>query len=440
MIFSRYGSFTGGIDLTDDKDRTIAAPIRPCRTPSRLRVPLAPCGQAPAECVVSVGQQVAAGEKIAAAADESAVDVFAPLAGTVSAFTSVTVAGAHGRAVSPAVELTGLSEANGIDRPEEVFDWRAADAGTLRSRIASSALTTYREGLEPLARWLGRARERRCGVLIANVMEDQPYVTAAHRLMVEHGSDVLQGLAILARAIEAGKVFLVAERRRTGEYRGTARAAELHGIEQVALPHRYPTGEDAILVKILMRREVPGGGGTMEVGAAVVGASACLAVYQCVACGLPATGRVVTVSGERVAEPGNYYVPFGEACLELAGDVMPPVIHGGPMTGLDCMADMVVGPATDAVLAVEAAETPTAGPCIRCAWCRDHCPTRLNVSAMNDAFELAQIGRAERLGAMACVECGVCSYVCPARLPLTQRMKQLKRAIRSREAAATRTP
>ncbi len=66
----------------------------------------------------------------------------------------------------------------------------------------------------------------------------------------------------------------------------------------------------------------------------------------------------------------------------------------------------------------------------RCAWCTDHCPARLNVSALNDDYELKQIDHARRLGVLACVGCGVCTYVCPARLPLAHRAGDLCQAVR----------
>ncbi|MHC4983358.1 MAG: 4Fe-4S dicluster domain-containing protein [Planctomycetota bacterium] len=435
MIFRRYGTFTGGIDLPADKDATLALQIARAPKLDRLRVPLAACGAPAAEPVVTPGQQVAQGQRIAVARKKSGVDVFAPLAGKVEAMTTATVAGRYGPAVSPAIELTELAKPKALGAAKEVFDWRAADVEALLSRIAASGVTTYTHGGEPLWRFVRRARENNVAVLIANVMEDQPYVTADHRLMAEHGRDVLGGLALLARAIEARKAYLAADRRRTGDYRDSSQSAEDYGIEQVALPHKYPTGADAIVVKILTRAETPPGRSTMDVGAAVLDAASCFAAYRRIACGVAATSRVVTVSGEGVAAAGNFYVPFGAGCVDLAGRPDRPVLHGGPMTGFCCADDVVVGPATNAVLAIETAATPVPGPCIRCAWCRNHCPTRLNVAAMNDAFELAQIDLAERLGAMACLECGVCSYVCPARLPLTERMKQLKHAIGGRSAS-----
>ncbi|KKL78411.1 hypothetical protein LCGC14_2025130, partial [marine sediment metagenome] len=69
-------------------------------------------------------------------------------------------------------------------------------------------------------------------------------------------------------------------------------------------------------------------------------------------------------------------------------------------------------------------------PCIRCGWCIENCPARLNVAALNDDFELARPKRAQRRRVLACVDCGICSYLCPARLPLTRRVGLLKRAVR----------
>jgi electron transport complex protein RnfC len=198
-------------------------------------------------------------------------------------------------------------------------------------------------------------------------------------------------------------------------------------------------GADTILAKVLTRRETPPGESTMAVGVAIVDAATCFALYRLVACGQRATGRVATIGGPCVAEPGNVWAPFGARCGELAGGGEGMLVHGGAMGGMRCDALAVVTPATNALLTLEPVAPPVPSPCIRCGWCTDLCPARLNVAALNDAFELSLVERARRAGALACVECGVCSYVCPARLPLTQRVKRLKRQIRALGALAGAT-
>ena len=160
-----------------------------------------------------------------------------------------------------------------------------------------------------------------CAV-IANVVESQPYVTADHRLLAEHGADVVRGLAILARAAGARKATLAVDRRRAGDYHALEEAARACGVATVALEPIYPIGNDTILVKVLTGREVPVGGEALDVRAAVADAGTCLAACRWVACDAPPLGRVVTVAGESAVRGGNFYAPFGMECAALAG--LPP--------------------------------------------------------------------------------------------------------------------
>lgn len=443
----RYGTFTGGIELADEKQATLVAAVEPCPPLDRLCIPLSwGGGLAAAQPTVAIGQRVTAGQVIAQAAEsgdgphfqttESGVSPRFPtprflalLDGTVSRFCTAAVADAHQFVSVPAIELTDLSAPQPPPAVKPDWDWQGADGSTIRARMAATGLTTFRRGGASLAGWIDAARAKGCRTLIANGMESQPYVAADHRLLVEHGKEVLLGLVLLAKALEVPDVQLAVDHRRTGAYRDVVGPCRLHRIEPVALLHKYPTGLDRILVNILLRREAPMGGSPLDVGAAVATAALCWAAYRAVACGAPALGRVVTVAGDGGGRRGNYFVPFGARCADLVGADRATLVHGGPLTGLACPEDAVVGPSTDAVLTLHT--TPDSpGPCIRCGWCADQCPARLNVAALNDQYELGQIDRARRAGVLACVECGVCSYICPARLPLTQRVLQLKAAVR----------
>jgi electron transport complex protein RnfC len=469
MSLRHHGDFAGGIDLPDEKHATLDKAIQRCQLPPALLVPLAPAGVAAIPCV-QIGQRVRAGDRIAiAAAPEDrqptpedililggSIDIFAPVDGTVRAFKAASCAAADDFETAPAIELADLawpddSVAAGChrsagtpahlcgppvrdgavsappgDTPRQ--DRQSASPQSLRDLIRAGGLTTFRRPVQVLWAWLAHAADKQCRRLILNAVESQPYVTASHRLLVQRPGDAILGLAILARAAGIDETILAADHRRTDDYR-VARPCKELGVKMVAVGHKYPSGTDAILVAILTGEETPPGQGTMHVESAVIDAATCVAAYDWLVNGLPPTCRAVTVAGERIAKPGNYIVPFGTPCSHLAGDAKPPLLHNGPMVAIRCTDDAVVGPATDAVLAIHTAQTPRKRPCIRCAWCWDHCPARLNVAALNDDFELNRIAHARRLDACACVECGICTYVCPAKLPLAQRVKQLKRAI-----------
>ena len=430
MAILRYGSFAGGIDLPDEKSATLAASITAIAPPARLRVPLALTAAAEAEPVVEVGQSVSRGQRIARADDPRQVDVFAPLSGRVAAISQAALPAPrlHWRRCR-AVELTDLETPPPVEKLPEEFDWRRADQASLLRRIGEGALVTFRRPVTALGVWIGRARQAQVRNLIANVTENFPYVTADHRLLAERGAEVVAGLAILARATGASRVCLAVDGRRTGAYRQAVAPAREHGIDTVALPRKYPIGIDAMIVKALTHREIPLDGTPFDVGAAVTNAATCWAVYRWVVCGQRPVDRVVTLSGPQARERGNFHVPFGaEAGAVLAGGETQ--IHGSPMRGMLLADGAVVGPACDALIALPSERLRAPTPCIRCGWCGENCPARLDVATLNDDFELSRVDRATRRGAPACVDCGICSYVCPAHLPLTERVAALKQAIR----------
>jgi electron transport complex protein RnfC len=425
--FRRHGSFSGGIDLPDEKQATLHAPIESAPHANRLLLPLKPCGRSVAELIVRPGERVEANQLLAEAADETGTDVYAPLGGTVGEVEQIQVADRDGFLPQRALELTDLDEPGPIRQEPADFDWARAEPEELCRRLGQGGLTTFGRRTQPLGIWLDRARRAKCRVLVVNGMENQPYVTAEHAMLRLCADQVVRGMAILARALEVESCVLAVDNRRTEDYRGLIEPTRRHDVQRISLHNKYPIGADHVLVKVLTGMEVPVGGGTLDLQMVVVAPPTCLAVYRWVACSLPSTHRVVTVSGDRSSRCGNFWVPLGMECGALAAETSRPVIHGGPMFGTVLPDRAVVSASTDALLALDRPEPPIPSPCVRCGWCTDHCPARLNVSALNDAFELGDIAFADRAGALACVECGLCSYVCPARLPLSQRVRRLKR-------------
>jgi len=446
MRRQRFGTFVGGIDLPDEKHTTENAAITPVPQPHVLNVPLDPCHLGSVQVLVSEGQRVVRGDRIGVAGGD--VPVYAPLDGTVSRIGACVLAGrpAGGDVedaayLSRSVELTDLGAMTGPADGEPVLDWRHVTSHELLDRISEGGLTTYRTPCQPLARWCRRAAAAGVDTVIVNGLENQPYLTGAHRLMVSHGADIVTAAAILARALGATRTVLAVDARRIERYRQMAVWAETLEVQSLALEHKYPTSNDIMLTTVVTGRVPRPGRSPRDVGVAVVDPACCVALVRWVLTGETPTWRVVTVSGVHVRRPGNLVVPFGMPVEHVLAACGAPLdgnfCHGGPMTGTVLPHNAMTGPATSGLLSLPRPDERPASACIRCAWCTDHCPVRLDVASLNDMFELGQLDRARRYDVVACLGCGVCSYVCPARLPLTHRVRVLKRIVQQADAAAT---
>jgi electron transport complex protein RnfC len=160
------------------------------------------------------------------------------------------------------------------------------------------------------------------------------------------------------------------------------------------------------------------------------------AIAEAVVSNLPLTHRVVSVTGEAIAQPGNYYVAIGtsvEDLLEFCGSVTQKsakVVLGGPMMGI-AVADLKT-PITKTTNAVTVLTKEQIGrakfarrqtACIRCGRCLEVCPENLNPTKIAHAVKNNLLSVAEGYYISACIECGCCSYICPANIELTGYIK-----------------
>jgi len=445
MRRQHFGTFVGGIDLPDEKYTTDGAAIEPVPQPRVLYVLLDPCRLGSVDLQVAEGQRVSRGDLIALAGDR--MPIFAPLDGTVGRAGRSVLAGHTAGSdadekphLCSSLELTDLGAWTVESNPEPVFDWRQASAEELLKRIDEGGLTTFSEPLTPLGHWCRQAVAAGVDTVIVNGMENQPYLTCDHRLMVSHGAEIVTAAAILVRVLGVTRGALAVDSRRIDRYRQMAVWAETLEVQSLAIEHKYPMGNDIMLASVVAGRVPRPGESPTDVGVAVIGPACCAALSRWVLAGERPTWRVVTVSGEHVRRPGNVAVPFGMPAEHVLAARGAPIegsfCHGGPMTGTALAPETVVGPATSGLLSLRPPDERPASACIRCGWCTDHCPVRLDVASLNDMFELGNLDRARRYDVVACLGCGVCSYVCPARLPLTHRVKTLKRIVRQVDAAS----
>ena len=280
--------------------------------------------------------------------------------------------------------------------------------------------------------------------LIANACECEPYITADDSLLRTEPDHVLEGMMILRRVLNPNRLVLAVE---DNKQEAIAKIREMlpmyPGIELAVLPTRYPQGAEKQLIQALTGREVLPGKLPVSVGCAVFNVSTYAAIHRAVRLGLPLTQRIVTISGEAIAEPQNFHVRIGTPfhdLIEVAGglhDKTERVISGGPMMGF-AQSDLSVPviKATNSILCLlkdvnGAAENPV---CLRCGKCVGVCPMRLQPLYMYRFVNAQRLDELERLNLLDCIECGSCAFTCPGKLPLVERFRKGKQMLREAKA------
>ena len=280
--------------------------------------------------------------------------------------------------------------------------------------------------------------------MIANACECEPYITADDSLLRTNPEHVLEGMQILAQVLKPNRMVLAVEDNKAEAIeKVNGLLKDFPGIELAVLPTRYPQGAEKQLIQSLTGREVPPGQLPVSVGCAVFNVSTFAAIYRAVRLGLPLIQRIVTISGEAIAEPQNFIVRIGTPfhdLIEVAGglhDKTERVISGGPMMGI-AQSDLAVPviKATNSILCLlkdqnGAAENPV---CLRCGKCVAVCPMRLHPLYMYRFTNAGKVEELKRLNVLDCIECGSCAFTCPGKLPLVERFRKGKQMVREASA------
>jgi electron transport complex protein RnfC len=283
--------------------------------------------------------------------------------------------------------------------------------------------------------------------LIVNGCECEPYLTCDHRIMLEHPKTLIRGIHYAMRATATQQAIIGIEDNKMDAVEVLRNELSKGSAIQVeVVESKYPQGSEKMLIKSLLKREVPIGGLPADVGVVVNNVGTLAALGQLLAQGHGLIERVITVAGPGIEKPGNYLVPLGTPIryiLEQVGyqSARTEFILGGPMMGSAvCAMDTPVTKGTSGLLvlnepSIDEKDRHTTWPCIRCARCVQACPMHLNPSTLGQlAAKRRYKEMAEHYSLNNCFECGCCSYVCPSNIPLVQYFR-IAKAINREQAA-----
>lgn len=416
------------------------SPIQKAEAPSRVIIPMQQHIGAPCKPVVAKGDYVKIGQVIGAAGGFVSAPVHASVSGTVVAVDRCILPnGSQADAVIIDNDFTDTwVELNPVQNPDSLTGKELAQL------VQAAGIVGLGGATFPTHVKLSPPADAKLDVLVVNGAECEPYLTADHRLMLEHAESVIDGVHLIMKALDIKKAIIGVENNKMDAIKALTAAAK-DGISIKALPVMYPQGGEKQLIYAVTRRRVPNGALPSKVGVVVCNVGTAAAVSEAVRLGKPLVERVVTLGG-LVNKPGNFLARVGtpvEDLIKQAGglqDGVKKLIYGGPMMGAAfARLDIPVTKGCSGILALgKEAKEPEESACIRCGHCINTCPMGLVPTLLDQHMRVDRYDLAEKAGVMNCMECGACTFVCPAKRSLTQSFRVCKRVIgdQRRRAAA----
>lgn len=441
----RLWDFEGGIHPPEMKTQSNGVPLRQLPLPAQFILPLKQHIGHEGEIGVRPGDKVQRGQPLTFG-NGRMLPIHAPTSGTVTKIAPHMTA--HPSALAEmCLFITPDGEDRWVDK-QTLSDYRSVERSILVEKVHQAGVAGLGGAGFPTATKL-KGGLRGVNTLIINAAECEPYITADDRLMQDCADEVLEGSRILAWILQAEQVLIGIEDNKPEAIAALklalGSATDLH-IR--VIPTKYPSGGAKQLTKILTGKEVPHGGRSTDIGVLMQNVGTAFAVKRAIVDGEALTERVVTLTGESVARPGNVWARLGTPISHLLqqADFMPGaeqmVVMGGPLMGFTLPTlDVPVVKITNCILAPAASEMGQNEPeqgCIRCSACADACPAALLPQQLYWYSRGGDHDKAREHNIADCIECGACAYVCPSNIPLVQYYRQEKAEILAIDQEAER--
>lgn len=428
----------GGVHPEPNK-LTAGKKIETLGLPKQAVFPLSQHIGAPAVPCVQKGDTVRVGTRIAEPGGFMSASIHSSVSGKVAKIdTVVDASGLRKPAIF--IDVEGDEWEPSIDRTDTLLLQNNLSREEIIEKIKNSGVVGMGGACFPTHVKLSPPKDCMIDTLIINAVECEPYLTADHRLMLEHPDEIIVGIKLILKVLGIDHAVIGVETNKQDAIEMmNSKLSMVSGIEVMPLKMKYPQGGEKQLIEAVTGRQVPPPPALpANVGCVVQNVGTVYAIYEAVMKNKPLIERIVTVTGKSVKNPCNLKVRMGtpvSQLLEYAGG-MPEdtgkLISGGPMMGrplLDETAPVVKG--TSGILMIPESEAARREErnCIRCAKCVQACPMGLEPYLLATASESGDWECAEENWIMSCIECGCCQSTCPSRRPLLDWVRLAKNRV-----------
>ena len=387
---------------------------------------------APCEPCVAVGDYVKIGQKIGDTDAFMSAPIHASVSGTVKEIKDVMNIG--GRLVKTVV-ITN-------DNKNEMFEGIKPPKVETREDFLKAVRESGSVGLGgagfPSHVKLAFDKDKvHIDYLLLNGAECEPYITSDYHELMENTDEVLAGINLILQKLDIPEAIIGIEADKPKAIKKLQElTVKYPNVSVKALPSAYPQGAEKVLIHTLTGRVMGEGKLPSDVGCIVMNVSTAGFIYSYIKTGVPLVKRRITVDGDIVNAPANFFVPIGTPlhCVVGFADVRKQpdrIVLGGPMMGSNAFdGDTPLGKTNNAVLLFADSKVYKETACIRCGRCVRACAVNLLPTELESAYDARDAAALEKLKVNLCMNCGACSFVCPAKRHLAEKNQLAKDFLR----------
>jgi electron transport complex protein RnfC len=264
------------------------------------------------------------------------------------------------------------------------------------------------------------------------VLDSDPNLPLNAAVAQSFPNELAAGIDLLSKLTGAQRVWVVADPMVPNEWFSSLDPLIIaDGLRLIPLRGDYPQAHPTILLHTLLERRLRPGRLPVEQGVLLFDASAAVTIGRFAMYEQKMLDVCIAVRDHVRRKTHFLNVPIGTHLTDICRAVGVPaddvLLRGGDFLRDQILPTNAVTGAGELSLHVAAREiSANPDPCVRCAWCVDACPTRIQPAGILEAAQRNDPRLAEHYGIDACIECGICSFVCPSRLPLLGSIRKLR--------------
>lgn len=430
----KAATFKRGVHVPESKELTESKAIEVLMPKGDLVFPIQQHIGAPAKPIVAKGDRVLLGQKIAEAGGFVSSPIYSSVSGTVKDIKPMLHPDGNKYNSIIIEDDKKYEEAENLNKTKPLEEYTKEEIIEVVKEAGIVGL-----GGAGFPTHVKLSSKADIDTIIVNGAECEPYLTSDHAILLEETDRVVKGLQVILKLFPKAKGIIAIEVNKMNAIEKVQKEVEnIDNISVLPLLCKYPQGSEKQIIDACTGRQVPVGGLPEKAGCIVDNVDTVVAIHRAIFRGRPLMRRIVTVTGNAIANPSNFKVRIGTSYAELieaaGGFKEEPgkIISGGPMMGMSIFStDIPITKTSSAILCLTKEESKMYEEqnCIRCGKCIAACPMGLMPATLNQYVLHNDWDSFEKDNGMSCLSCGACSFGCPANRHLAQSFKLGKQMV-----------